>query len=87
VTTHPERFWLGLLAVLVIALWLVRAILLPFVLGMAVGYHLDPLVGHLERRGISRAPAAGVMVATTYGVAIFGSSSSPHSWRGRPSTW
>jgi len=52
VTTHPKRFWLGLLAVLVIALWLVRAILLPFVLGMAVGYHLDPLVGHLERRGM-----------------------------------
>ena len=71
-TTHPERFWLGLLAVLVIALWLVRAILLPFVLGMAVGYLLDPLVGRLERRGISRAAAAGVMVATTYGVAIFG---------------
>src|SRR5262249_9878661 len=46
--------------------------MLPFVLGMAVGYLLDPLVGHLERRGISRAAAAGVMVATTYGVAIFG---------------
>ena len=71
-TTHPKRFWLGLLAVLVFALWLVRAILLPFVLGMAVGYLLDPLVGHLERRGISRAAAAGIMVATTYGVAIFG---------------
>ena len=70
--THPEHFWLGLLAALAIALWLVRAIMLPFVLGMAVGYLLDPLVGRLERRGISRAAAAGVMVATTYGVAIFG---------------
>src|SRR5262249_48051472 len=39
---------------------------------MAVGYLLDPLVGRLERRGISRAAAAGVIVATTYGVAIFG---------------
>ena len=32
--THPEHFWLGLLAALAIALWLVRGILLPFVLGM-----------------------------------------------------
>jgi len=72
VTTHPERFWLGLLVALAIVLWLVRGILLPFVLGMAVGYLLDPLVGHLERRGISRAAAAGFIVATTYGLAIFG---------------
>jgi predicted PurR-regulated permease PerM len=72
VTTHPERFWLGLLAALAVVLWLVRGILLPFVLGMAVGYLLDPLVGHLERRGVSRAAAAGIMVATTYGLSIFG---------------
>jgi predicted PurR-regulated permease PerM len=69
---HPVRIWLGLLAAMGIGLWLVRDILLPFVLGMAVGYLLDPLVGYLERRGISRAAAAGVMVAATYGVAIFG---------------
>jgi len=72
VRTHPEHFWLGLLAALAIALWLVRSILLPFVLGMAVGYLLHPLVDRLERRGISRAAAAGVMVATTYGLAVFG---------------
>jgi predicted PurR-regulated permease PerM len=59
VTTHPERFWLGLLAALAVVLWLVRGILLPFVLGMAVGYLLDPLVGHLERRGISALPPPG----------------------------
>jgi len=72
VTTHPERFWLALLAAFAIVLWLVREILLPFVLGMAIGYLLDPLVERLERRGISRAGAAGIMVVVSYGITIFG---------------
>ena len=49
-TAHPARFWLGLLAAFVLALWLLRHILLPFVLGMAVGYLLDPLVRDRGRR-------------------------------------
>jgi len=50
-TTRPGRFWLGVLAALAIALWLLREILLPFVLGMVIGYLLDPLVQRLGRRG------------------------------------
>ena len=69
-TTRPARFWVGVLVVLAIALWLVREILLPFVLGMAIGYLLDPLVERLERRGVSRAAAAAVMVATAYSIGI-----------------
>ena len=69
-TTRPERFWLGLLAALAVLLWLLRGILLPFVLGMAIGYLLDPLVDRLQRLGISRAAAAGVMVVSSYGVGI-----------------
>jgi predicted PurR-regulated permease PerM len=60
------------LVVLTIALWLVREILLPFVLGMAIGYLLDPLVERLERRGVSRAAAAAVMVVTAYAIGIAG---------------
>jgi predicted PurR-regulated permease PerM len=71
-TTRPARFWVGVLVVLAIALWLVREILLPFVLGMAIGYLLDPLVERLERRGVSRAAAAAVMVVTTYAIGIAG---------------
>ncbi len=71
-TTRPARFWVGVLVVLAIALWLVREILLPFVLGMAIGYLLDPLVERLERRGVSRAPAAAVMVVTAYAIGIAG---------------
>ena len=63
-TTHPERFWLGLLVAFALVLWLVRDVLLPFLLGMAIGYLLNPLIDRLERRGISRAAAAGVMVGS-----------------------
>lgn len=69
-TAHPARFWLAVLAAFVLALWLLRHILLPFVLGMAVGYLLDPLVDRLARRGIPRAAAAGVIVVAAYGASI-----------------
>jgi predicted PurR-regulated permease PerM len=71
-TVRPARFWLGILAAFVLGLWLLRHVLLPFVLGMAVGYLLDPLVERLARRGIPRAAAAGVMVVVSYGTAVLG---------------
>jgi predicted PurR-regulated permease PerM len=67
---QPARFWVGLLVALALTLWLLRHILLPFVLGMAVGYLLDPLVDRVARRGIPRAAAAGVMVVVAYGGGI-----------------
>ena len=48
------RFWLIGLAVFLIALYLLRGILLPFVAGMAVAYLLDPLCDRLEGWGLSR---------------------------------
>ncbi len=69
-TAHPARFWLGLLAAFVFALWLLRKVLLPFVLGMAIGYLLDPVVDRLARRGVPRAAAAGVIVFASYAMGI-----------------
>ena len=63
-------FWGALLALLVLALWLLRAILLPFVLGMAIAFLLDPPVAWLEGRGVSRAAAAGVIVLGSYAVGL-----------------
>ena len=40
--TQVALFWLGALAVLVLALFVLRQILLPFVVGMALAYALDP---------------------------------------------
>src|SRR5512134_637959 len=55
-------FWLAVLGAIVLLLWLLSPILLPFVLGMALGYFLDPVVGGLEQRGLSRSTAAGALI-------------------------
>jgi predicted PurR-regulated permease PerM len=43
------RFWLIGLSVALIAIYLLRAILLPFVAGMAIAYFLDPACDRLEK--------------------------------------
>lgn len=55
--------WLMLLAGLGLVLYLLRATLMPFVAGMAVAYLLDPLADRLERLGVPRGAAAGLIVA------------------------
>lgn len=47
-------FWLGAAAGLILFLWLFRSILLPFVMGMALAYLLDPVADRLQRLGMSR---------------------------------
>jgi predicted PurR-regulated permease PerM len=64
---HFERslvFWLAALVVFVALLWLLSPILLPFVLGMAIAYVLDPLAERLTRHGISRLIAALIIIGT-----------------------
>lgn len=58
-------FWLGALAAFVAALVLLRAMLLPFVAGMALAYLLDPLADGLQARRVPRA------LATTLALAAF----------------
>jgi predicted PurR-regulated permease PerM len=55
--------WLGLLAALIIVLIVLRGILLPFVIGMAVAYFLDPVADRLERWGMSRTLATSLLTA------------------------
>jgi predicted PurR-regulated permease PerM len=69
----PSRqavFWTCVLGVLVLSLWVLSGMLLPFVVGMAVGYLLDPVVDRMARWGISRAAAAGVLVLGSYALGI-----------------
>ena len=47
-------FWLAVLVLVVLALWLLSEILLPFVAGLAIAYLLTPLTDRLERFGINR---------------------------------
>ncbi|MFQ6018388.1 MAG: AI-2E family transporter, partial [Kiloniellaceae bacterium] len=55
------RFWLIGLAIFLVALYLLRGILLPFVAGMAVAYLLDPPCDRLEAWGLSRTLATAVL--------------------------
>src|SRR5262249_16455235 len=47
-------FWVATFVVVVLLLWLLSEILLPFVAGMAIAYLLDPVVDRLGRIGVNR---------------------------------
>jgi len=59
-------FWAVVLAGLLLLLWLFSDVLLPFVLGMAIAYVVDPIVVWLGRRGLSRGAAAGILIAGSF---------------------
>jgi predicted PurR-regulated permease PerM len=64
---HIERnivFWTGALIVSAALLWLLSPILLPFVLGIAIAYLLDPLNRRLIKRGMSRFASAFIILAS-----------------------
>jgi len=63
---HIERnivFWVGAIAVLCFMLWLLSPILLPFVLGLAIAYFLDPLNRRLIGHGMSRLLSAFIILS------------------------
>lgn len=68
------RFWVAIAAVFLLLLWLLNDILLPFVVGIAVAYFLDPLVVRLQKLGLSRTWATTSVtifaVLLTIGVAM-----------------
>ncbi|APX23747.1 MAG: AI-2E family transporter [Rhodobacteraceae bacterium] len=62
-------YWGIAAAVFIVLLWFLGDVLLPFVLGGAVAYFLDPVADRLERAGMSRAMATGTI--TVAAVLIF----------------
>ena len=60
--TRQLWFWLIGLLLLVLALYFLGSILLPFVAGAAIAYVLDPICDRLERWGLSRTWATTVVV-------------------------
>lgn len=56
------RFWLIVAVLLGIFIYVFSDILLPFVVGMAVAYFLDPVADRLERVGFSRMAATFVIL-------------------------
>ena len=73
-------FWVAALVVIVALLWLLSPILLPFVLGMAIAYVLDPLANQLSKRGAGRSLAValaqfapdGTRIVIVAGIVLFG---------------
>src|SRR5256885_15787572 len=55
-------FWLATFVVVILLLWLLSEILLPFVAGMVIAYLLDPMTNRLERLGVNRRVAAVLIV-------------------------
>jgi predicted PurR-regulated permease PerM len=60
--TRQMTFWVLTLLVGIVALWVLREILLPFVAGMALAYLLDPLANRLERLGVNRLVASLIII-------------------------
>ncbi|MBC8035966.1 MAG: AI-2E family transporter [Rhizobiales bacterium] len=49
--------WIGALVAAILVLWLLSAILLPFIAGIVLAYFLDPVADKLERLGLPRLAA------------------------------
>ena len=57
------KFWLIGFGLIVLVLWLLSEILLPFVMGLAIAYLLTPFVDRMERGGASRLLASLLVIS------------------------
>lgn len=65
-------FWVLALLALILVLWVLSDILLPFMAGLVLAYFLDPLADQLERWGMPRVLAASVILLTALlAIAVF----------------
>lgn len=62
--------WIALLLAFIAVLWLFRGILLPFVVGAALAYLLNPLVNQLQKWRFSRAWATVVVLISVLTIVI-----------------
>lgn len=56
-------WWGGVALVLALVLWVLGGAIMPFLLGMAIAYFLDPVADRLERAGLSRVFAVILITA------------------------
>ena len=55
------KYWGVATAVFLVVLWFIGDVLVPFLLGAAIAYFLDPIADRLERMGLSRSLATAVI--------------------------
>ncbi len=53
--------WVGVLSLTILVLWLLGSTLLPFFVGAALAYFLDPVADRLERLGLGRLAATSII--------------------------
>ncbi len=58
---QQAKYWGIAVAVFVLALWFLGNVILPFILGGAIAYFLDPVADRLQRMGLSRMAAVVVI--------------------------
>ena len=66
---QQAKIWGIVSAVFLVVLWYLGDVLLPFILGGAIAYFLDPVADRLEEMGFSRAIATGII--TVFALVIF----------------
>jgi predicted PurR-regulated permease PerM len=64
------KYWGVAGVVLLLALWQLGNVILPFIVGGAIAYFMDPVADRLERAGLSRAAATGTISIIALLVAI-----------------
>ena len=65
------KYWTIAASILLLFLWLLGDILLPFVLGAAIAYLLDPIVDRLERLGTGRVLGTILILMAAFFVLFF----------------
>ncbi len=64
-------FWLISLLLVVLVLWSLQAILLPFIAGFVLAYFLDPVADRLEKLGLPRIAATAVILLAAILILVF----------------
>ncbi len=62
--------WIGIFVAAILLLWLFRSILLPFVIGLALAYLLNPLVAFLARFRIDRTWGSMLVLAVAISIVV-----------------
>ncbi|MBI1220122.1 MAG: AI-2E family transporter [Rhodobacteraceae bacterium] len=58
---EQAKYWGAAAAVFLLALWFLGSVILPFLIGGAIAYFLDPVANRMERLGLSRMAATAII--------------------------
>ncbi len=70
ILTRRLLFWMFIIISFFAFLYMIKAILLPFVLGILIAYFLDPAADKLERWGLSRGAASGLIILGFFAILL-----------------